>query len=39
MAALAASHCLPDHWRYIYTEDQLTQLFIADVMVGIDGCP
>jgi 5-phospho-D-xylono-1,4-lactonase len=27
---------LPNHWRYTYTEDQLTQLFIHDVMVGID---
>ncbi|MEO6313639.1 MAG: hypothetical protein ABIU63_00195 [Chitinophagaceae bacterium] len=27
---------LPNHWRYRYTEDQLTQLFIDDVMIGID---
>ncbi len=27
---------LPNHWRYTYTEDQLTQLFIDDVMIGID---
>ena len=27
---------LPNHWRYGYTEEQLTQLFIADVTVGID---
>jgi 5-phospho-D-xylono-1,4-lactonase len=27
---------LPNHWRYAYTEEQLTQLFIDDVMVGID---
>lgn len=27
----------PDnHWRYQYTEDQLTDLFIADIEVGID---
>ncbi len=24
------------HWRYSYTEDQLTDLFIADIMEGID---
>ncbi|MBD2702027.1 aryldialkylphosphatase [Spirosoma sp. BT702] len=24
------------HWRYQYSEDQLTRLFIADVMEGID---
>ncbi|MGK6351496.1 phosphotriesterase family protein [Parapedobacter sp. DT-150] len=27
---------LPNHWRYSYTEEQLTQLFIDDVMLGID---
>ncbi|MFT3701781.1 MAG: hypothetical protein QM802_05400 [Agriterribacter sp.] len=27
---------LPNHWRYSYTEEQLTQLFIDDVMIGID---
>lgn len=27
---------LPNHWRYAYTDDQLTQLFIDDVMLGID---
>ncbi len=27
---------LSNHWRYAYTEEQLTQLFVADVMVGID---
>lgn len=27
---------LPDHWRYHYSEDQLTQLFIDDIEVGID---
>lgn len=26
----------PHHWRYRYTEDQLTRLFIADVEEGID---
>jgi phosphotriesterase-related protein len=27
----------PDnHWRYTYTEDQLTELFIADINEGID---
>ncbi len=25
-----------NHWRYAYTEDELTQLFIADVTEGID---
>lgn len=25
-----------NHWRYHYTEDQLTQLFIADIEKGID---
>lgn len=25
-----------NHWRYAYTEDELTQLFIADVEEGID---
>ena len=27
---------LPNHWRYSYTEEQLTKLFIDDVMSGID---
>jgi 5-phospho-D-xylono-1,4-lactonase len=27
---------LPNHWRYAYSEDQLTALFIADVQQGID---
>jgi predicted metal-dependent phosphotriesterase family hydrolase len=27
---------LPNHWRYTYTEEQLTALFIADVRIGID---
>ena len=27
---------LPNHWRYAYTEDQLTQLFIDDITIGID---
>jgi predicted metal-dependent phosphotriesterase family hydrolase len=27
---------LPNHWRYAYTEEQLTQLFIDDVSLGID---
>jgi len=27
---------LPNHWRYTYTEDQLTQLFIDDITIGID---
>lgn len=27
---------LPNHWRYTYSEDQLTQLFIDDVTIGID---
>lgn len=27
---------VPDHWRYVYSEDQLTRLFIDDVMIGID---
>jgi len=25
-----------NHWRYSYTEDQLTELFIADIEMGID---
>ncbi len=25
-----------NHWRYTFTEDQLTELFIADIEVGID---
>lgn len=27
---------LPNHWRYSYTEEQLTQLFTDDVLIGID---
>jgi phosphotriesterase-related protein len=27
---------VPNHWRYFYAEEQLTQLFIDDVMIGID---
>jgi phosphotriesterase-related protein len=27
---------LPNHWRYTYTEDQLTRLFVADVLEGVD---
>lgn len=27
---------LPNHWRYAYPEDQLTDLFVADVLEGID---
>lgn len=27
---------LPNHWRYSYSEDQLTRLFIEDVTLGID---
>ena len=27
---------LPNHWRYAYTEEQLTALFVADVVTGID---
>jgi 5-phospho-D-xylono-1,4-lactonase len=27
---------LPNHWRYSYSEDQLTQLFIDDINIGID---
>lgn len=27
---------LPNHWRYAYTEDQLSRLFIEDVTIGID---
>jgi len=34
---------LPNHWRYHLSEDELTELFIKDVEVGIDkhdyGCP
>ncbi len=26
----------PTHWRYSYSEDQLTQLFIDDVTIGVD---
>jgi predicted metal-dependent phosphotriesterase family hydrolase len=26
----------PDHWRYRYSEDQLTRLFTADIEEGID---
>lgn len=27
---------LPNHWRYHYSEDQLTQLFVDDITKGID---
>jgi 5-phospho-D-xylono-1,4-lactonase len=27
---------VPGHWRYFYSEDQLTQLFIDDIVTGID---
>ncbi|WP_316814401.1 hypothetical protein [Pedobacter heparinus] len=27
---------VPNHWRYAYSEDQLTQLFIDDVTLGVD---
>lgn len=27
---------LPNHWRYSYSADQLTQLFIDDITLGID---
>jgi predicted metal-dependent phosphotriesterase family hydrolase len=27
---------LPNHWRYSYTEEQITRLFVADVQEGID---
>ncbi len=27
---------LPHHWRYAYTEEQLTQLLVDDVLIGID---
>ncbi|MDZ7720561.1 MAG: hypothetical protein U5K72_17225 [Balneolaceae bacterium] len=27
---------LPNHWRYHYTEEQLTQLFVDDITKGID---
>ena len=27
---------LPNHWRYSYSEEQLTQLFIDDITLGID---
>lgn len=27
---------LPNHWRYAYSEEQLTQLFVDDVTKGID---
>jgi len=27
---------VPNHWRYAYTEDQLTKLFIEDVTIGVD---
>lgn len=34
---------LPDHWRYHLSEEELTQLFIDDIVHGIDefdyGCP
>jgi predicted metal-dependent phosphotriesterase family hydrolase len=26
----------PSHWRYHYTEDQLTDLFVRDIRIGID---
>jgi len=26
----------PSHWRYSYTEEQLSDLFIADIITGID---
>jgi len=25
-----------NHWRYTYTEDELSELFIADIQIGID---
>lgn len=27
---------VPNHWRYSYTEEQLTRLFIDDVTIGVD---
>jgi 5-phospho-D-xylono-1,4-lactonase len=27
---------LPNHWRYSYSEDQMTRLFIGDITQGID---
>lgn len=27
---------VPGHWRYFYSEDQLTRLFIDDIALGID---
>lgn len=27
---------VPNHWRYFYSEDQLTRLFINDITLGID---
>ncbi|CAN5423298.1 phosphotriesterase [soil metagenome] len=27
---------VPNHWRYYYSEDQLTQLFVDDIESGID---
>lgn len=27
---------VPNHWRYDYSEDQLTQLFVDDITIGID---
>lgn len=27
---------VPNHWRYTYSEDQLTRLFIDDITIGID---
>ncbi|MFW6289485.1 MAG: phosphotriesterase family protein [Mariniphaga sp.] len=27
---------VPNHWRYFYTEDQLSRLFIDDITLGID---
>ncbi len=27
---------LPNHWRYAYSEEELTRLFVDDIMIGID---
>ncbi|MEX2569381.1 MAG: aryldialkylphosphatase [Cyclobacteriaceae bacterium] len=27
---------LPNHWRYSYTEEQLTRIFMEDITIGID---
>lgn len=27
---------VPNHWRYSYSEEQLTQLFVEDVILGVD---